>query len=365
LISEERLTIPISAETAIHNHMLVNPSSSYWLKRISKKAAHELHNIVIGDKRCRFYDLSKIEPRKRVAQSPIIQFYSSADNIGNFLPVLGIRDMLGTTPDTWCVQDQKIDFEFINKNYKCAIIGGAGLLVSGQNEVFEHFWHAFSKQCYLPTMIWGVGTDGPNKPSSFYYKVVSEFARRCDLVNVRDDFTANVFDLVNAEITACPTLVYLDKIKKESKNFSKNPEKVTLVHYMMQSDKDLAVKEIHKILDHNFSQYSRIINYQYSYMGLNDIIANYYLKSNFIVTTMLHGAISAYSLGVPYVAISKTVKIQSFFSQFGSGFSISKPEELKELLQAGEITRKVLEPTAINPVLAFGEKARAWIDSIC
>ncbi len=46
------------------------------------------------DFRCKFFDLSKIKKDRR-PRSPIIQFYSSVDNIGNYLPVLGIQKMLG------------------------------------------------------------------------------------------------------------------------------------------------------------------------------------------------------------------------------------------------------------------------------
>lgn len=345
--------------------MLTNTSNSYWIERVSKKMAHELHKAVISDRRCRFYDLSKIKPDKRIAKSPIIQFYSSVDNIGNYLPVLGIREMTNTTPDTWCVQDKEIDFDFVNNNYKCVIIGGAGLLVKGKEGVFEHFWTDFSKRCHLPAIIWGVGTDGVDGISNSYREVVSELAKRCDLVNVRDELTANTFDLVEPDISACPTLAYLKKFKDKRKTFKKNPEKVTFIHYMAQTHTNPEAKEIHQILNGNFSRYGRIINYQYSYMGLDDIIEHYYLESNFVVTAMLHGAISAYSLGVPYVAISKTDKIKAFSSKFGNGFSISSPEELKELLKTEEITSRSLEPIAIEPVLTFGRKAKAWISAVC
>jgi hypothetical protein len=345
--------------------MLVDTSNGYWIERASKKAAHELHKAVISDKRCRFYDLSKIEPAKRTVKSPIIQFYSSVDNIGNYLPVLGIREMIGTNPDTWCVQDKKIDFEFINRNYKCVIIGGAGLLVKGKNNVFERFWTHFSEKCHLPTIIWGVGTDGVDGIRSSYREVVSKLSERCDLVNVRDELTANTFNLVDPDISACPTLVHLKKIKDGSAIPKKNPDKVTLVHYAAQTHTNSEVREIHQTLSHNFSQYNRITNYQYSYMGLDEIIQDYYLKSSFVVTAMLHGAISAYSLGVPYVVISKTNKIEAFFSKFGNGLKISNPEELKEILRSGEITNKSLYPIAIDPVLEFGSKAKAWISAVC
>src|SRR4051812_22817202 len=93
------------------------------------------------DRRCKFYDLRRVSPASRKAKSPIIQFYSSSNNIGNFLPVLGIREMISREPDTWCIHDKQIDFDFINSNYRCAIIGGAGLLHS----CFNPFWKTLSE----------------------------------------------------------------------------------------------------------------------------------------------------------------------------------------------------------------------------
>ena len=68
------------------------------------------------DFRCKFFDLSRVI-KNRKSRSPIIQFYSSTDNIGNYLPILGIQKMLGCIPDTWCMH-RRADFNFINKHYK-------------------------------------------------------------------------------------------------------------------------------------------------------------------------------------------------------------------------------------------------------
>jgi len=96
--------------------------------------------------------------KNRKPRSPIIQFYSSVDNIGNYLPILGIQKMLGQTPDTWCMH-RPVDFNFINKHYKCAIIGGAGLL----DQCFEPFWEKLLNGCKIPMIMWGLGICLPDK----------------------------------------------------------------------------------------------------------------------------------------------------------------------------------------------------------
>ena len=61
------------------------------------------------DRRCRFYDLRRVPAEKRKTRSEVIQFYSSANNIGNYLPVLGIQEMAGKETDCWCIHDRRID----------------------------------------------------------------------------------------------------------------------------------------------------------------------------------------------------------------------------------------------------------------
>lgn len=65
-----------------------------------------------------------IPSEKRNPKSSLLQFYASPNNIGNYLPVLGIQEMLEEETDTWCAHDEYIDFDFINANYQGVIIGG-------------------------------------------------------------------------------------------------------------------------------------------------------------------------------------------------------------------------------------------------
>ncbi|MBW4480954.1 MAG: polysaccharide pyruvyl transferase family protein [Tildeniella torsiva UHER 1998/13D] len=343
--------------------MIRNSEQTYQIERLSKKAFHIAYKQLIGDRRCQFYDLSKIQPSQRESKSPIIQFYSSIDNIGNFLPVLGIQSMLGTVPDTWCVQDKSIDFDFINKNYKFVIIGGAGLLVRG-NGSFERFWTQFSEKCKLPTVIWGVGTDGVKDISPPYRRIVSEVAKRCDLINVRDELTAETFNLIDPDISACPTVAYLQAVKKVKKLSNKPLDQATLIHYQPQIHVDSYIKEINELMKKSFTKYRRTTNYQYSFLGLDDAIYKFYLESGLVVTAMLHGAITAYGLGIPYVAISKSDKMNAFINKFGNGFQVSSAKELRDLFDSNEASKKQLKPVALDSVLDFGDKVKNWAEEL-
>jgi Polysaccharide pyruvyl transferase len=306
--------------------------------------------------KCKFYDLSTIEPAQRKAKSPVIQFYSSINNIGNFTPVLGIQQMLGMNTDTWCMHDKSIDFDFINRHYQCAIIGGAGLL----NKCFEPFWQKAAQECQVPMIIWGVGTCFPDDEGAVGVSraLVTEIASRCDLINVRDDLTAEYYGLENPSITACPTIAFLQKFQRK---VDKNPTQVLFSsHEELVSSEE--TEQIQALLGRLVPDYKYTNNLQRRFTPLNKIISQSYCKSRVVVTTRLHGAIIAYGLGVPYIAIPRDEKLRAFHRLYGNGASIERVSDLGEALH-GEAAR-ITQPIALAPVLEFGDRARDWVKAV-
>jgi polysaccharide pyruvyl transferase WcaK-like protein len=57
-----------------------------------------------------------------------------------------------------------------------------------------------------------------------------------------------------------------------------------------------------------------------------------YQKSDFVVTTRLHGAIIAYAFKRPYIAISYDPKIAAFHKQYGGGVCITDVNQLAATL---------------------------------
>lgn len=336
----------------------------YRFNRGINKSRHLVYKSLIGDRRCVFNDHSKVKPEDRVVKSSIINFYSSIENIGNFMPVLGIQKMLQMETDTWCIHDYRIDYDFINKNYKAVIIGGAGLAVQDPDGRFERFWRRFEANCKLPTIIWGVGTDDVWKISDAYKEAVSVVAKRCDLINVRDDLTAETFNMTNADISPCPTVVYLQKFLGENESQSPDYNKATFVRYPHQLYEKPVVQTEATIRKY-CSSLKKTTNHQYSFLGLDDIIEQNYVNRGFVVTSMLHAAITSYGLGLPYIAITKTQKISAFQERFGNGLSIKTPQELEDVLKSDSVSKMQLKPIEIDPIVAFGNQARSWVSSVC
>ncbi len=337
--------------------------------KISRYIKNTGYKFVFGDRRCQFNDFSRIKPNQWQKQisSPIMQFYSSVDNIGNYLSVLGIQQMLNHQTDTWCICDPKIDFEFINQNYKCAIIGGAGLL----HECFETFWKKVLKECQIPILVWGVGVCLPDednvrididdsiKNSGVSREIITQIAQRIELINVRDDLTANFYDLKDADISACPTLVHVSKFELKERI---KPQFLLSSHEDLVSLEDQA--KIFQTVDSIVNSFRYTDNFQKTYQSIDEIILNYYCPSSAVVTTRLYGAIIAYGLGIPYVAIARDHKLREFHRLYGNGICLENSEEIKEAL-VQVLKDKPSNKVQIEPVLAFGRRASECIASFC
>ena len=330
-------------------------------------AKRVLYKSFVGDKRCKFYDLSQLKKEERVAKTSVLNIYDRDDNIGNFLPVLGMRKMLGFEPDTWDIHDQDIDFDFINNNYQGVIIGGAGLLCPP----FKDFWVKYSQYCDLPTVIWGVGSglaagigekinsENQDDETQEYIEAVSKISKKCDLVNVRDKLTADFFKLHNAHIAACPTIVYMQEFQQYI-----NPNSDCVLYSSHHFDSQEEIKKIKKDVKSIYQNFHFTENIQHPYLALTEIIKNYYVNSSLVVTTRLHGAIMAYGLGIPYVGITRGEKIRSFCNEYGNGILIEDISQLKSTLLNTPVSQITMQPIDIKSVLDFGSQVKEWSSSL-
>jgi hypothetical protein len=308
----------------------------------------------LRDRRVHFRDLSQISPRRRRPASPLVQFYSSNHNIGNYTPVLGSQQMLGMRPDTWCVHHRPIDFDFINQHYTGIIIGGAGLL----DPVFAPFWREFHRHARLPTIIWGVGGCWPpdRQITDQDREIVAAVADRCDLVNVRDDLTAEYYGLRSATVAPCPTIVWLRQFRSRARGGSLL---VADHHHLVPAEHLAAIRTC--VLRHVAEPLSTR-NIQEPRFGLMDILRKRYFPASRVVTTRLHGAIIAYGLGIPFIALSWDDKIRAFHTEWGGG-QLVEMDDLPEALSQPSGPHARL-PEADDRILEFGSRARAWVNSI-
>lgn len=309
------------------------------------------------DRRCSFHDVSKVAQQSRKATSNILIFYSSADNIGNRLPVLGICQMLEIShPDVWCVHDKKIDFDFINKNYKCVIVAG-GLL----GKPFEHFWKQLLN-CKIPIILWGQGGLFPDKDEAnqgMDKEVVQAVMQKCSLINIRDKFTQRHYDIKNAYLAHCPTIVYLENFKKYVSQSPKYTLFITHNENMQLAETESIIKLIKKHVENLIV----IDNYQKKNFGLFDILFEYYCNAQLVISSKLHAGIMAYSLSIPYIMFARDQKQRDFQKEHLNGVCVENLAELEEKLKNIK-NIQITEPLKTERILKFGEIAKAFIESL-
>lgn len=307
------------------------------------------------DRRVRFRDLAAIPAAARRPASDILNFYSAVHNIGNYLPVLGIRKMLGTASDTWNMHDRSIDFDFVNRHYRSVIIGGAGLLDKG----FEPFWAAFSRKCKVPAVIWGVGICSPdrNAEKGVDRNVFRAAADKCGPINFRDDLTADYYGVHRSTISPCPTIVYLEDFVRKSSGDAGDVLYASHDELVAESERDL----IRRQLEQCVGRVRVTDNIQRRLLSLDDIVRSAYGRSRLVVTTRLHGAIIAYGLGIPYVAIARDEKIRAFHRCYGNGALIEHADQLPEILGAPVRCDRTIQ---YDQVYECGKQMKAWLASV-
>ena len=294
--------------------------------------------------------LNDISKGKRIVKSSTLQFYSANRNIGNYLPVLAIHQMLKEKLDLWNIHKTPVDWEFVHKNYKEVIVGGAGLLHS----VFEKFWVDLDKNCKLPITIWGIGVCLPDNDQlkGVPKAVVQSVFAKAKMVNVRDELTRDFYQLdPNISITACPTLVYI------ANNFSVAAKSEGGKKILHSSHVDLeptsTTPQIKQIIQSAGYEYLFTENIETKKTPLKAIL-KMYQDCDYVVTTRLHGAIIAYAFKRPYIAISFDPKITAFNKLYGGGVCISDLNQLEQVLAGDQFKAEGDYQRELSAVRNFG-----------
>jgi hypothetical protein len=267
------------------------------------------------DRQTRLNDISAAPSWLRQPQSDVIQFYSSYRNIGNFTPVLGIQGMLGRSTDVWDMY-RPVDWDYVHRHYRVAIIGGAGLL----NSSFEAFWHDFDQNCRLPFVIWGIGVCLPENEEAKGVSgdVVRRVFAKALLANVRDQLTVSHYGLADStDIAVCPTVPYLhDWLARRSPEPKARLDVLHSIHTTLASSAE--TDHITAAITAAGRQATCVENLQRRKVGIDDLL-ELYRGAEMVVSTRLHGAIIAFGLDRPYIALSFDPKVTAFVEGYGGG----------------------------------------------
>lgn len=313
-------------------------------------------------KKTYFRDLSRILPSFRRPKSKVLQIYSKVHNIGNYIPVIGIRELIDDQFDVWDAHDLKMDWDFINNNYSFVLVGGAGLL----HACFDHLWKGLEEKCQLPMMIWGVGVCFPyNEVAQGASKSpVRNVFKRALLSNVRDTLTAEHYGISNiVDISPCPSLAYISRLKEGGMG----PKEHLIGRYCLQSFHNQLCTEREASQISNFvrSKSQKIVltdNIQRFNFGIEDIL-RLYKFADLVVTSRLHGAIIAYGFGTPFIALSRDPKISAFSEAVGHTSVYHTIPEIFDALSTNNTQELDIE-RGISSVKSFGFRAKSLLSDL-
>ena len=316
----------------------------------------QIKRLLAGkDRRTKLNDISAQSRENRNPKSSILQFYSANRNIGNYTPVLGIHQMLGQELDVWSIRKTPVDWDYVRANYQEVIVGGAGLL----HGVFEPFWIDLEKNCDLPITIWGIGVCLPESDSvkGVSKGIVKSLFDRAKMANIRDELTRDFYNLdPSISITACPTLHYVAEEFDVSAQKKPSGRVLHSWHTKLEPGEDGPL--IKRAIKQAGYRYSVTENIETRKESLASIL-KLYPRSEFVVTTRLHGAIIAYAFQRPYIAISYDPKILAFQELYGGGVCIKDASELSTVIEEGKFRTLGNYQRELERVREFGEQARA------
>jgi len=295
-------------------------------------------------------------------KSEIAQFcYTSENNIGDYLPTLGIWEMLGSKTDLYSITNKGIDFSFINKNYRAVIVGGAGIL----GKDWESFFERLIKECTLPIIVWGVGIclrlTKPLQYQGLSQEIAKKLEERAVFLNVRDTLTVDHYDFDKAEVAVCPSALYVSSFKKYKTAYPQNILYVGHEELVPPLDNQKIMRIVRESSTH-FTYTNNIFTTEKSIEEIEAFLKNYYCQSKLIVTTRLHGAIIAYGLEIPYIAIPFDKKLISFHENYGNGILVRNSKELLEKLVCREPI--IMRRPHVEPQLTFGVKVKNFLISL-
>jgi polysaccharide pyruvyl transferase WcaK-like protein len=172
--------------------------------------------------------------------------------------------------------------------------------------------------------------------TGFSKKVSKKLSSKSIFINLRDHLTKNHYNFNDAVVSCCPCILYLQKFKNIIDNnahkvlYSCHPHLVKDIDNkkIINAIKEVVPNDIYLYTDHSYNRKKPIQE------EVDKTILNYYCKSKLVVTTRLHGAIIAYALGIPYIAIPYDKKITAFYKDYGNGLIVENIKDLPKAIQS-------------------------------
>lgn len=266
----------------------------------------------------------------------IYHLYANRSNIGDWLSAKGIQKLLSPLPVTECLCDEPFVEETMRvlssaTKDDLVVIGGGGLLM----DYFEPFWKAFipvSKR--VPYCLWGVGYCDHKRQKTLPAKaLINEIVKNSRLCVVRDEMTWSHLNggCLPAPVI-CPSVVMIDPLPKKETG---------LLHVAnFSSVGERAYERMRQDLQAFADKYGR------TYRETNNRIAKdsdkemadcllRYQKSEWVVSSGLHGCIIGLCMGLKVLAVSADRKIEGFMQAVGLKDWVLDVQETEQVSEIG------------------------------
>lgn len=282
----------------------------------------------------------------------IYHVYANRSNIGDWLAAKGIQKLLPQQEIVECLCDRPFVKDTMTRLSQATekdliVIGGGGLFM----DYFVPFWKAFKPVAErVPFCIWGLGLcDLKNEPSLPPRKLIEEIANKSMLCVVRDKISRKFLE--NCDIPdpiACPSLNFIEQSLDRGEN---------LIHVNNYSTCGAAAYEAMCKFAVEFLKDTNRIYYETN----NRIkpnseeemfkVLSHYEKSEFVLSSALHGCIIGAAMGKKVLAVSGDYKIDAFMEEIGLEdwtLDVSEVELVPQKLQ--ELKSQILSQSKLNEI---------------
>lgn len=248
----------------------------------------------------------------------IYHIYANRSNIGDWLSAKGIQKLLSPLKITECLCDGPFVKETMNilsgaSEKDIVVIGGGGLIM----DYFIPFWEAFQSIAdRVPFCIWGIGCcDLKNEATLPSPKLIEEIVNRSKLCIVRDELTRSFLKACNLPSSvSCPSINIVDPYAEKGRG---------LLHVANYTTAGADTHEAMGAAGHAFAEDTGRI-----YRETDNRIAKgsekemarvllRYEKSEFVLSSALHGCIISLAMGLKVLAVSGDRKIDGFMEAVG------------------------------------------------
>lgn len=321
--------------------------------------------------------------------------YANNENIGDLLSAVGIRTLMGGAATLFPFEGRRAATGRMLNGLRAddmLIVGGGGLLKATFDRTWEQVLQAQERRGFA-TVLWGIGyCDVLGAETRGSVELHRAAVSRAALAGFRDESSWRPFaEVGHARVIGCPSGVAVRDVaraRKQSRSAGhvlqvNHPDLLRSVSLRYGADAEATIvaatsglaarMEVPLVTTSNLifgpplpARAKARLGATRWETGVAELMASRvlrekYVKAEVVVTSRLHGAIIATTLGKKVVALSGDAKISDYMASVGlKDFVVHDPAELADV-----VDRLDEQPTAEASIQAFAEENERFAQAVC